>query len=96
MSGSFGKCIKGQNKNEKQINFMTSGASTDINNLTEQRQTFAGLVFVYKTVLCTCVTRLVWSKVVNHTVAFATIEEEEVPVRSVSLGESLKGKTGRN
>lgn len=48
-----------------------------------------------KTVLCTCATGLVWSKVVDHTAAFATIEEEEVPVRSVSLGESLEGKTGR-
>ncbi len=48
-----------------------------------------------KTVQSAGVTWLVWSKEVDHAVSFTTIEEEEVPVRSVSLGESLKGKTGR-
>lgn len=77
------------------MNCMTGGAITDINNQTEQRQSSGGIVFVCKTVLCTRVAGLVWSKVVHHTAAFTTIEEEEVPVRSVSLGESLKEETGR-
>lgn len=81
-------------KTEQQINLMASGASTDINNLTEQtkEKTEVGWT-VCKTVQCTGVTRLVRSKEVDHTVAFTTIEEEEVPVWSVSLGERLKGKT---
>lgn len=39
-------------------------------------------------------TRSVWSKVVHHAVAFTTVKEEEVAVRSVSLRESLKTKRG--
>lgn len=36
VSDFAGKSIKWQNKHEQQMNFMTSWASTDINNLTEQ------------------------------------------------------------
>lgn len=37
--------------------------------------------------------RLLWSKVINHSVAFKAIKEEEVPVWSISLGQSLKRET---
>lgn len=58
-----------------------------------ETQTSAGLAFVFKTLLSTSLTRLLWPKEVDHAIAFTAIEEEEVPVWSISLGESLEGKT---
>ncbi len=83
-------CLRSNARNGKtDFNFRSSGASTDINNQTEQTDAKTKVCWT-----CFCVTtHLLWSKVVDNTVAFTTIEEEEVPVWSVSLGESLQGET---
>lgn len=92
MSGFVGKRFKWPKKKQKKqlknrFSFVTSGASADINNLTELTKV------CWPGVSWCSLTRSVRSEVVDHAVSFTTIEEEEVAVRSVSLGQSLKTKT---